>query len=56
MSAVVVTSPTPRRVRAPKWLDFRLVAGVVLVLGLGTPRRQGDQQCERLRQRVGGFA
>jgi hypothetical protein len=32
MSAVVVTSPTPRRVRAPKWLDFRLVAGVVLVL------------------------
>ena len=32
MSAVVVTSPTPRRVRAPKWLDLRLVAGVVLVL------------------------
>src|SRR6266576_28915 len=33
MSPVVVTSPTPRRVRAPKWLDLRLVAGVVLVLG-----------------------
>ena len=33
MFAVVVTSPTPRRVRAPKWLDLRLVAGVVLVLG-----------------------
>jgi hypothetical protein len=33
MSAVVVTSPTPRRVRAPKWLDLRLAAGVVLVLG-----------------------
>src|SRR4029079_1816956 len=32
MSAVVVTSPTPRRVRAPKWLDLRLGAGVVLVL------------------------
>ena len=32
MSAVVVTSPTPRRVRAPKWLDLRLVAGFVLVL------------------------
>jgi flagella basal body P-ring formation protein FlgA len=25
-------APTPRRVRAPKWLDLRLVAGVVLVL------------------------
>jgi hypothetical protein len=32
MSAVVPTSPTPRRVRTPRWLDLRLVAGVVLVL------------------------
>lgn len=32
MSAVVVTSPAPRRVRTPRWLDLRLAAGVVLVL------------------------
>jgi hypothetical protein len=27
------TSPTPRRVRTPNWLDLRLVAGVTLVIG-----------------------
>jgi hypothetical protein len=30
---VTVSSPTPRRVRAPSWRDPRLVAGIVLVLG-----------------------
>ena len=25
--------PTPRRVRPPRWLDLRLVLGVLLVLG-----------------------
>ena len=30
---VVVTSPAPRRVRTPNWLDLRLVAGVLLVVG-----------------------
>ena len=28
-----VPSPVPRRVKAPSWLDLRLVIGVVLVLG-----------------------
>lgn len=28
-----VTGPTPRRVRPPRWLDLRLVLGVLLVLG-----------------------
>ena len=28
-----VPSPTPRRIKAPSWLDLRLVLGVVLVLG-----------------------
>ena len=32
MYPVEVTSPVPRRVRAPSWLDLRLVAGVALVL------------------------
>ena len=27
------TGPTPRRVRPPRWLDLRLVLGVLLVLG-----------------------
>lgn len=27
------TAPVPRRVRAPRWLDLRLVLGVLLVLG-----------------------
>lgn len=26
------TSPTPRRLRAPRWLNFRLIAGILLVL------------------------
>jgi hypothetical protein len=30
---VPVPAPTPRRVRAPRWLDLRLVLGVLLVLG-----------------------
>jgi hypothetical protein len=30
---VTTTSPTPRRVKTPNWLDLRLVAGVLLVLG-----------------------
>lgn len=29
----VEPSPTPRRTKAPSWLDLRLVTGVVLVLG-----------------------
>jgi hypothetical protein len=29
----VLPGPTPRRVRAPRWLDLRLVLGVLLVLG-----------------------
>ena len=29
---MVATSPTPRRVRTPNWLDLRLTAGVFLVL------------------------
>lgn len=33
MSGVTVTSPTPRRIATPSWLDLRLVLGVVLVLG-----------------------
>ena len=28
-----VASPVPRRIKAPSWLDLRLVIGVVLVLG-----------------------
>ena len=31
--AVVPPGPTPRRVRPPRWLDLRLVLGVLLVLG-----------------------
>lgn len=30
---VVAPSPSPRRVRTPRWLDLRLVVGVALVLG-----------------------
>jgi hypothetical protein len=32
MSGVSVSSPTPKRVKTPSWLDLRLIAGVVLVL------------------------
>jgi len=32
MSRVSAPSPTPRRVKAPSWLDLRLVLGVALVL------------------------
>lgn len=32
MSDVSLTSPTPKRVKTPRWLDLRLVTGVVLVL------------------------
>jgi hypothetical protein len=32
-AAVAPPAPTPRRVRAPRWLDLRLVLGVLLVLG-----------------------
>src|SRR5690242_13760572 len=32
-SADVLPGPTPRRVRPPRWLDLRLVLGVLLVLG-----------------------
>lgn len=32
MSGVSISSPRPRRVAAPGWLDLRLVLGVVLVL------------------------
>jgi hypothetical protein len=28
----VTSSPTPRRIRSPKWLDVRLIAGIGLVL------------------------
>jgi hypothetical protein len=31
--ADVASAPTPRRVRPPRWLDLRLVLGVLLVLG-----------------------
>jgi hypothetical protein len=31
MCSVVATSPTPRRIRTPTWLDLRLIAGVLLV-------------------------
>ncbi|MDQ2751307.1 MAG: SAF domain-containing protein [Pseudonocardiales bacterium] len=30
---MTVPSPAPRRIKAPSWLDLRLVVGVVLVLG-----------------------
>lgn len=33
MSGVSVSSPTPNRVRTPRWFDLRLVLGIVLVLG-----------------------
>lgn len=33
MCSVSAASPTPRRVATPRWLDVRLVLGVVLVLG-----------------------
>lgn len=33
MSVVEFPSPTPRRVSKPRWLDLRLVLGVVLVIG-----------------------
>jgi hypothetical protein len=32
-AAAVPPGPTPRRVRPPRWLDLRLVLGVLLVLG-----------------------
>jgi hypothetical protein len=32
MSRVSLSSPTPKRVKTPSWLDLRLVTGVVLVL------------------------
>ncbi len=32
MSGVVTSSPTPRRVATPSWLDRRLLLGVALVL------------------------
>ena len=32
-SAEALPGPTPRRVRPPRWLDLRLVLGVLLVLG-----------------------
>jgi len=32
MSGVTVSSPTPRRVKTPRWMDARLALGVVLVL------------------------
>jgi hypothetical protein len=32
-AADVAPAPTPRRVRPPRWLDLRLVLGVLLVLG-----------------------
>jgi hypothetical protein len=32
-AAMAPPGPTPRRVRAPRWLDLRLVLGVLLVLG-----------------------
>ena len=31
--AEVLPGPTPRRVRPPRWLDLRLMLGVLLVLG-----------------------
>src|SRR6478735_2422730 len=31
--AGALPGPTPRRVRPPRWLDLRLVLGVLLVLG-----------------------
>src|SRR4051794_32919907 len=31
-SSEALTGPTPRRVRPPRWLDLRLVLGVLLVL------------------------
>jgi hypothetical protein len=33
IDAAATTGPTPRRVRPPRWLDLRLVLGVLLVLG-----------------------
>ena len=32
-AAEALPGPTPRRIRPPRWLDFRLVLGVLLVLG-----------------------
>src|SRR3954468_16062952 len=33
VAADALPGPTPRRVRPPRWLDLRLVLGVLLVLG-----------------------
>jgi hypothetical protein len=33
MCAVTVTSPTPRRLKAPRWLDARVLVGAALVVG-----------------------
>ena len=48
--------PTPRRVRPPRWLDLRLVLGVLLVLGsvlLGARvRHVVATQVESVSQRV----
>src|SRR5690242_18272521 len=33
MTGVTPSSPPPRRVATPRWLDLRMVLGVVLVLG-----------------------
>lgn len=50
MSDMTVSSPQPRRVRTPRWLDVRLVAGVILVLVavlLGAKVVGGAQHTER---------
>jgi hypothetical protein len=50
MSGMTVSSPSPRRVRTPRWLDGRLVAGVILVLAavlLGATVVSGARHTER---------
>lgn len=50
MSDMTVSSPQPRRVRTPRWLDARLVAGIILVLAavlLGAKVVSGAQHTER---------
>jgi hypothetical protein len=47
----VPPSPAPKRLRAPRWLDLRLVAGVVLVLAavlLGARVVSGARQTQRM--------
>lgn len=51
MSAVVVPSPTARRIKTPSWLDVRLVLGIALVIGsvaVGTAVVAGADHSDRM--------